>query len=74
MALCAVCCMPALSAYRQEKCAHAQDALDVADFARSEQAAAGGALLDAFRSGSADAVRQCASGPLFCDLDNQARL
>ena len=50
-----------------------QDAMDVADFARSEQAVAGGALLDAYRSGSADSVRQCASGPLFCDLDNQAR-
>lgn len=73
MALCAVCCMPALSVYRQEKCARAQDAINVANFARSEQAAAGGALLDAYRSGSADSVRQCASGPLLCDLDNQAR-
>jgi len=48
-----------------------QDAMDVAEFARSEQAGAGGALLDAYRSGDAGAVRRCAAGPLFCDLDNQ---
>jgi len=48
-----------------------QDAMDVAEFARSEQAGAGGGLLDAYRSGDAGAVRRCAAGPLYCDLDNQ---
>jgi len=48
-----------------------QDAMDVAEFARSEQAGAGGGLLDAYRSGDAGAVRRCAAGPLSCDLDNQ---
>ncbi|KAK9832485.1 hypothetical protein WJX81_001089 [Elliptochloris bilobata] len=54
-----------------------QDAMDVAVFARSEQAAAGGTLLDAYRSGSAERVRRCVAGALalFGDLDNQvARL
>ncbi len=55
---------------REALCAR-QDAMDVADFARSEQAGAGGALLDAYRSGDAGAVRRCAAGALFCDLDNQ---
>lgn len=53
--------------------ADVQDAMGVAEFLRSEQARAGGELLDAYRSGDAGNVQRTAAGPVFTDLDNQAR-
>jgi len=45
----------------------------VAEFPRSEQARAGGELLDAYRSGDVGSVQRTAAKPVFLDLDNQAR-
>lgn len=51
-----------------------QDALDVPAFSGSEEAQIAEGLLDAYRTGDAEAVRQfVASHPIFLELDNQVR-
>ena len=51
-----------------------QDALEVGDFSVGDYAAAADALLQAYRSGHAEEVKQCvASRAAFLELDNQAR-
>ena len=49
-----------------------QDALDVPAFSGSEEAQIAEGLIDAYRTGDAEAVRQfVASHPIFLELDNQ---
>ena len=51
-----------------------QDALAVPVFSGSEEARVAEELLDAYRTGDAEAVRQCvASHAVFLELDNQVR-
>ena len=52
-----------------------QDALDVPAFSGSEEARIAEGLIDAYRTGDPEAVRQfVASHPVFLELDNQVGL
>ena len=61
-------------AYLQSVSSHAQDALGVEAFQRSDHAFAAEELFNAYRSGTAAEVKSCvAAKAVFLDLDNQAR-